>query len=571
MDPDQPHTSQSEQRILIEPQEDWEEFGVEDPRITKIDDIYYIFYTALGGFPYGADNIKCAVATTKDFKTIDSRKLVTPFNAKAMTLFPEKINGKWTVMLTVNSDQPPSYLAFAQFDSLDDLDDQDFWLQWYADVQSHTIDLRRKDSDHCEIGAAPILTDDGWLLIYSHIQHYFSDHKLFGVEAVLLERDDPSKIKARTRYPFLVPEESYEQYGQLGDIVFPSGATVEGDRLTVYYGASDTTVCSAKLSLSALLESMQMKGKSYVKRLSQNPIFKPTKNAWESKYVFNPTALQFGDETHLLYRAMGDDETSVMGLAISTDGINFDTRFDQPIYVPRAPFELKKKGTGLSGAEDARAVIIEDRIHLTYTGYNGVDVPAVVHSSIALDDYHKRNWDAWSEPKLISPETIDDKDATILPDKINGRYLVLHRIDHHICADFVPDLDFETHKLDRCIQILGPRRGMWDSQKIGINGPPIKTDKGWLQFYHGISDEFKYLMGAVLLDRNDPIQVIGRTAMPLMEPELSWEEEGWINNVVFSCGQVIRAGQIYIYYGGADTVIGVATIPLDDLIESLAN
>jgi predicted GH43/DUF377 family glycosyl hydrolase len=267
---------------------------------------------------------------------------------------------------------------------------------------------------------------------------------------------------------------------------------------------------------------------------------------------------------------MGEDNTSVMGLAVSTDGINFTERSDEPIYVPREPFELKKKKGGISGAEDARAVVIGDNIHLTYTGYNGIDVPAVAHSSISLNDYHSRNWHNWSKPVLISPEKIDDKDATILPEKINGKYLVLHRIDHHICADYAPDLDFKKHQLNRCIQVMGPRRGMWDSQKIGINGPPIQTDDGWVLFYHGISDEFQYLMGAVLLDRDDPTQIIGRTAMPLMEPELKWEKEGWINNVVFSCGQVVKDGEVYIYYGGADTVIGVATISLDELVDELA-
>ena len=570
IDPTQPDTSQSEHSVLIDPIEDWEEFGVEDPRITKIDDTYYIFYTALGGFPFSAANIRSAVATTKDFKTIDSRRLITPFNAKAMTLFPEKVNGKWTLMLTVNSDQPPSYLAFAQFDELDDMYDQDFWLHWYANLEQHTIDLRRKDSDHCEIGAAPILTDDGWLLIYSHIQHYFTDNKLFGVEAVLLDRDDPSKIIAQTDYPFLVPEESYEQYGQLGNIIFPSGATVNDDELTVYYGASDTTVCSASLSLSALLESMQMATKSYVTRLSKNPILKPTANTWENRYVFNPTALLVDGEIHVLYRAMGDDNTSVIGRAISKDGLNFTSRDKQPIYVPRADFEIKKKLKGLSGCEDARAIIIGDSVHLTYTGYNGVDLPAVAHSSIKLSDYKANNWQAWSEPVLISPKQIDDKDAAIIPDKINGQYMVLHRIDHHICADFVPDLNFKEHTLVRCIQIMGPRRGMWDSQKIGINGPPLKTERGWLQFYHGINDNDQYLMGAALLDLTDPTIVIGRTTMPLMTPELSWEITGWIDNVVFSCGQIVKDDTIYIYYGGADTVVGVATIGLSQLVDELS-
>ena len=92
---------------MIAPEEDWERFGCEDPRVTKIDDKYYIFYTALSVYPFAAEGIKVAVAVTKDFKKIEERHLVTPFNAKAMVLFPEKINGKYVALLTAHTDTPP--------------------------------------------------------------------------------------------------------------------------------------------------------------------------------------------------------------------------------------------------------------------------------------------------------------------------------------------------------------------------------------------------------------------------------------------------------------------------------
>lgn len=560
-------------RQLITPQEDWEMFGCEDPRITQVGDTYYIFYTALSGFPYTADNIKCAVATTKDFKTIDERRLITPFNAKAMTLFPEKVNGKYTVMLTADSDRPPSKMSIAQADSIEDFLDQSWWENWYKEVDQHTLDLRRVETDHCEVGAPPIKTDDGWLVIYSHIQDYFTDDKIFGIEAVLLDLENPRKVVGRTRYPFMVPEESYEQYGQLPDIVFPSGALLDDDTLTVFYGAADTTCASATLRLSSLLESMKMDGKSYVERYKGNPILlaNKDKDAWDGTYVLNPTALDIDGSVHIIYRAVDNKNTSRAGLALSKDGFTIDERLAEPIYVPRAPFEEKRKQPdGVSGCEDARAMIINDRIYFTYTGYNGEEPPAVAISSISLSDFKKRKWDKWDTPHLISPTGIDDKDAAIFSEKINGEYMILHRIDHHVCADFVGDLDFKDHKLDRCIQMFGPRKGMWDSLKVGINGPPIKTDKGWLLFYHGINEHKQYCMGAVLLDSDDPSHVIGRSAMPIMEPEEQWELEGWIDNVVFSCGQVVRDDTIYIYYGGADTVVAVATLSLSHILNELS-
>src|SRR5262249_14390848 len=158
---------------------------------------------------------------------------------------------------------------------------------------------------------------------------------------------------------------------------------------------------------------------------------------------------------------------------------------------------------------------------------------------------------------------VDDKDACIIPEKIGGHYLMLHRIAGHVCADYVDDLNFRAGRLDRCIQIFGPRPGMWDARKVGIAGPPLKTPAGWALFYHGITDAGHYCLGAVLLDRSDPTHILGRSSQPIMTPVESWERAGWVPNVVFPCGQVLRDGTIYLYYGGADHVVGAATIELD--------
>jgi predicted GH43/DUF377 family glycosyl hydrolase len=107
----------------------------------------------------------------------------------------------------------------------------------------------------------------------------------------------------------------------------------------------------------------------------------------------------------------------------------------------------------------------------------------------------------------------------------------------------------------------------WESKKIGAAGPPLRTDDGWLLIYHGVGgegDSRRYSLGIALLDLEDPTRVIARQAEPILEPELDWEIDGHVPNVVFSCGQAIVDENIYVYYGGADTVIGVAGMGLRD-------
>ena len=106
---------------------DWERFGCEDPRVTKIGSTYYVFYTALSTYPFSADGIKVGLAITKDFKKIREKHLVTPFNAKAMCLFPEKIKGKLVAILTGNTDRPPSNICIATFEREDQMWSREYW------------------------------------------------------------------------------------------------------------------------------------------------------------------------------------------------------------------------------------------------------------------------------------------------------------------------------------------------------------------------------------------------------------------------------------------------------------
>lgn len=105
----------------------------------------------------------------------------------------------------------------------------------------------------------------------------------------------------------------------------------------------------------------------------------------------------------------------------------------------------------------------------------------------------------------------------------------------------------------------------WEAEKIGIAGPPIKMENSWLLIYHGVSKSHRYSLGIAELDLEDPTKVLSRQVQPILEPKLDWEVNGHVPNVVFSCGQVILDDVLYVYYGAADTVIGAASIPLEQI------
>jgi predicted GH43/DUF377 family glycosyl hydrolase len=186
-----------------------------------------------------------------------------------------------------------------------------------------------------------------------------------------------------------------------------------------------------------------------------------------------------------------------------------------------------------------------------------------------VSDFVAGNFDKWSKARLLSPSRIDDKDACIVSEKFKDGYLVLHRINHQICGDYLTTLDDKGRMLNRCFEVLRPRRGMWDGLKVGIAGPPIKTDRGWLLLYHGVSENGIYRVGAALLDSNDPTNVLARLLQPIFEPIEQYELVGQINNVVFPCGAVVRDDTVYMYYGGADSVVGLATFSLTRLLDML--
>lgn len=559
-------------RQLIQPELEWEMFGCEDPRVVRLDDKYYIFYTALATYPFSAEGIKVGLAITKDFEMIEAKHPVTTFNSKAMTIFPERINGKIAALLTANTDLPPSKIGLAFFDREEDMWSKEYWEDWYRSIDRHLLPIRREVSDQVEVGAPPLKTAHGWLVLYSHIHDYLTPPSIFTVQALLLDLENPRKVLGQTSRPLMVTKEFYEKYGRIKNVIFPSGALIRGEKVYLYYGAADTTCAVATADLKKLVSETRVGMMVKLERFFENPILSPIpEHTWEAKAVFNPAAIYEGGRVHLVYRAMSEDNTSTLGYASSGDGLHFDERLPAPIYTPREPFEEKLIPGGNSGCEDPRLTRIGDTIYMCYTAFNGKEPPRVALTTIKLDDFLAHRW-TWSRPVLISPPGVDDKDAAIFPGEINGKYFIFHRLGTDIWLDHTDNPNHFDGRWLKGRVIIAAKNIRPDLEKIGIASTPIETDAGWLLIYHAVSkkngDRYYYL-SAALLDKERPWKVISNIGRPILEPETNYEKSGQVNNVVFSCGSVVIEGELFVYYGAADKVIGVATIELDRLIRAL--
>lgn len=291
-----------------------------------------------------------------------------------------------------------------------------------------------------------------------------------------------------------------------------------------------------------------------LRRFSDKPIFVPRgkecgKNfQWEKAAVFNCAAIYDKGMFHMIYRAsdIGPHErfgnyTSKLGYAVSKDGIKFN-RFTRPVLVNDTLQEQR-------GCEDPRLVKIEDTYYMMYVGFGGRfdgDYRICLATSENLID--------WEKHGIVLDEP--NKNASLFPEKIDGKFVMLHRRNKGIWLAFSEDLvKWYDHTL-----IMEPVRDGWQDDRIGIAGPPIKTEDGWFLIYHAANNSNVYRLGAALLDLKDPRKVIARQDDPILEPELKWEKEGFVPNVVFSCGHAVKDDTIYVYYAGADTVIGLALL-----------
>jgi predicted GH43/DUF377 family glycosyl hydrolase len=189
---------------------------------------------------------------------------------------------------------------------------------------------------------------------------------------------------------------------------------------------------------------------------------------------------------------------------------------------------------------------------MLYTGYSGRDFKICSASS--------QNLIHWTRHGVLLDE--QNKDASFFPEHIGGKYLLIHRRAPSIwLAESTDLITWRKHT-----PILEPIiDSPWESRKIGLAGPPIRIKQGWLMIYHGVSRDRVYSLGAALLDFKDPTKVLDRQSEPILKPELDWEIKGHVPRVVFSCGQADLGDRLLVYYGAADTVIGVAEIRKKDI------
>ncbi|HSO27117.1 MAG TPA: glycosidase [Anaerolineales bacterium] len=297
-------------------------------------------------------------------------------------------------------------------------------------------------------------------------------------------------------------------------------------------------------------------------RHPENPILlpDPTSN-WEAYHVFNPSVVVHNGLLHMHYRAQGLDWVSRIGYAVSADGISWN-RLRLPILGPIDASDAR-------GVEDPRVTEIEGAFYMCYTAFGREQQPgyAPTHAGGGIMPMIARseNLITWERlGPIVRGE--DNKDHVLFPRKVGGRYTALHRRSPHVWLAQSEDLLNwpEAHMQ----QVYGPRSGAgWDSKSVGNNGTPIETEHGWLLLNHGYDARHVYKLGVVLVDLDDPAQVIHRPQEPIFEPEELWELRGDVPNVVFSCANPVIDGQVYVYYGGGDHVIGLATCSLADLIE----
>lgn len=286
-------------------------------------------------------------------------------------------------------------------------------------------------------------------------------------------------------------------------------------------------------------------------RHPESPLLYPNPlHRWEAQNVFNCAVTEHNGLFHMHYRAQGVDFISHIGYAVSADGLHWN-RLEQPVLAPHNGREDYR------GVEDPRITLLDGQFYMTYTAY-GDSADTDYYPMIARSD----NLITWSD---VGPlERKRNKDHILFPEKINGRYAILHRRQPDIWIGFSDDL---IHWTDHSI-ILSPDPELeWQNKSIGSNGLPIKTEHGWLLFYHGYGQKHIYRHSIVLLDLNDPTKVIHRPTTYIIEPMETWEIRGDVANVVFSCSNNVVGDQLYFYYGGADRMIGLATAPFADVVE----
>ena len=298
---------------------------------------------------------------------------------------------------------------------------------------------------------------------------------------------------------------------------------------------------------------------SLVTRYTNNPILTKKDVPYEVATVHNAGVTKFNDQYIMLFRSHRHNGRSILGLARSGDG--FDFRVDpEPFMVPAR--------TGLFaeyeeyGIEDPRITFMEGEYIITYSAYS--------RHGVRIGLAKTRDWVSVERFSLITEA--DYRNVVIFPERFNGLYARLDRPHSEISPwsvwiSYSPDLRYWGESKI----IMKPVQYHWDEMKIGPGAPPIKTDRGWLNIYHGVfptMDGSVYRLGVALHDLEDPSNIIGVGDNWILQPEEPYELSGYVHNVVFTCGAVPEEdGTVKIYWGGADTVMCTGTASINELVD----
>ncbi len=295
------------------------------------------------------------------------------------------------------------------------------------------------------------------------------------------------------------------------------------------------------------------------RRYQGNPVLTSAQWPYSANAVFNPGATKYNGETLLLLRVEDMRGFSHLTIARSKDG-KTDWRI-APTPTLKPSVRYKEERWGL---EDPRIVWLEDqeKYAITYVSFS-TGGPLV--SLVLTKDFQTFT----RFGALLPPE---DKDASLFPRLINGRFVLIHRPiirgEAHIWICFSPDLKhWGDHRM-----LIPVRPGWWDSHRVGLGPPPIETPEGWLVIYHGVritASGSLYRIGLVLLDLEQPWRVVCRSDDWVFAPQESYERVGDVPGVVFPSGAIVdpEANELRLYYGAADTTVGLATADMDQLIE----
>ena len=217
-------------------------------------------------------------------------------------------------------------------------------------------------------------------------------------------------------------------------------------------------------------------------------------------------------------------------------------------------------GAEAAGMEDARFVRFVDddgsvRFYATYTAYDG--------SLISQQLLETTDFRSFTSTPMVG-NAAANKGLALFPRRIGGRFAAMSRSDRESNSVAYSDDPFNWPSAVSCQQ---PARS-WEALQLGNCGPPIETEAGWLVLTHGVGPMRTYRIGAILLDLEEPTRIIGQLRQPLLSPAAD-EQDGYVPNVVYSCGGLVHAETLVIPYGIADAAIGVATVPLPDLLAEL--